>query len=58
MKPGTRVQVPVWTDTWMMGDRFGEVVRTFTHGGHERAKVLLDKSQRTKTFLVEGLREV
>jgi hypothetical protein len=25
---GTRVQIPAYTDRWMMGDRYGEVVKT------------------------------
>lgn len=24
----TRVQIPAYTDRWMMGDRFGELVKT------------------------------
>lgn len=24
----TRVEIPAYTDRWMMGDRFGEVIRT------------------------------
>ena len=25
----TRVQIPAYTDRWMMGDRFGEIVNTY-----------------------------
>ena len=56
MKIGDRVQVPVWTDTWMMGDRYGVVVKLTKkpvrskfqaiHGAHEIAHVRLDKSGR------------
>ena len=54
MKPGTRVQVPVWSDAWMMGDRFGEVVKT------ERGFVfvLMDKSSRVKRFTEGTVEEV
>lgn len=46
----TRVQIPAYTDRWMMGDRFGEIVKV-TKGRKagrrtniEIAHVLLDKS--------------
>jgi hypothetical protein len=58
----TRVQIPAYTDRWMMGDRYGNVVKTgFTRmlkrnrngktikGQWERieiAHVLLDKSNK------------
>lgn len=53
----TRVQIPVWTDRWMMGDRFGTVVKTViakagkgtdnTDALIEIAHVKLDKSGKT-----------
>jgi hypothetical protein len=27
-----RVQIPAYTDRWMMGDRYGEVVKTSRYG--------------------------
>ena len=31
-----RVQIPAYTDRWMMGDRYGEVTRTYTRKGEGR----------------------
>jgi hypothetical protein len=54
-----RVQIPAYTDRWMMGDRYGEVVKTSTMKAHkekgqhrpddevEIAHVKLDKSGKT-----------
>jgi hypothetical protein len=50
-----RVQIPAYTDRWMMGDRYGEVVDKLTsriRGMNGRAsveivKVRLDKSGKT-----------
>jgi hypothetical protein len=57
-----RVQIPAYTDRWMMGDRYGEVVKTSRYGkvgtrarlltgartvDIEIATVLLDKSGKT-----------
>lgn len=47
-----RVEIPAYTDRWMMGDRFGEVIKTYDRrirvaGGTELrtvAKVRLDTS--------------
>lgn len=44
-----RVQIPAYTDRWMMGDRYGEIVGTYVmeegeHEGEEIARVRLDKS--------------
>jgi hypothetical protein len=48
-----RVQIPVYEDRWMMGDRYGTVVKTtrrvrlHTNGQIEEiAHVLLDKSNK------------
>ena len=43
-----RVELPAWHDRWMMGDRFGVVLReTVTKKSSTRiAHVLLDKSGR------------
>ena len=51
----TRVQIPSYHDRFMMGDRFGEVLRQYdiTVDGeiHTRAKVKLDKSNRISVFI-------
>lgn len=52
-----RVQVPAYTDAWMMGDRYGNVVRVTKgkkgeHKGEEIAHVLMDKSNKVKRFLL------
>lgn len=43
----TRVQIPAYTDRWMMGDRFGELVKTTRYRGIDVAHVKLDISQKT-----------
>ena len=46
-----RVQVPAYTDAWMMGDRFGNVVKvTKAKNGDEIAHVLMDVSNKVKRF--------
>ena len=52
---GKRVQIPVYTDRWMMGDRFGKVMRvSHQHAtGKEIAHVMLDKSNRTLQFIAD-----
>ncbi len=44
----------------MMGDRYGEVVRTFNHRelGHEVAVVKLDKSGKTIRVILDDCTEV
>ncbi len=50
-----RVQIPPHTDAWMRGDKYGEVVKTFTQsftatsgyqGTREMVRVRLDKSRK------------
>jgi hypothetical protein len=69
-----RVQIPVYTDRWMMGDRYGEVTKTIkrrknfppraTVSADEMgtyvaiAYVKLDKSGKTMRFLLDDCREV
>ncbi len=55
-----RVQIPAYTDRWMMGDRYGEVVKVVRKRvkalgdeGREVAHVKLDKSGKTMTFLLD-----
>jgi len=52
---GDRVQVHPATDTWMRGDRYGEVVGLVRC---DRVKVLLDRSGRTLVFHVSNILEV
>lgn len=40
---GQRVQLPVWSDTWMRGDRYGTVVLVGTVGGRTLVKIRGDK---------------
>lgn len=59
-----RVQIPAYTDRWMMGDRYGTVIRTHVRkpgvraqllrgpGAREVALVQLDKSgKRVRVYL-------
>lgn len=56
-----RVQIPAYTDRWMMGDRYGEVVKV-THNSlpnlygepvkREIAHIKLDKSGKTMRFIL------
>jgi hypothetical protein len=57
-----RVQIPAYTDRWMMGDRYGEVIkitkkiRKAVVGGtyeNEIAHVKLDKSGKTMRFVFD-----
>jgi len=57
----TRVQIPAYTDRWMMGDRYGVIVKVTTApprrwlGGtqpREIAHVKLDKSGKTVRVLL------
>jgi hypothetical protein len=47
--PNRRVQIPTYTDRWMRGDRYGEIVKVTTRAGTETeiAHVRLDKSGKT-----------
>ena len=49
-----RVQIPVYTDRWMMGDRYGEVVKIVNQIAH----VKLDKSGKTLKFVYADCTEV
>jgi hypothetical protein len=61
-----RVQIPAYTDRWMMGDRYGcvmKVTRTRKQNGSlpaetEIAIVLLDKSGKTVRVLLADCTEV
>lgn len=63
-----RVQIPAYTDRWMMGDRYGEVVKIRRRKGrakngpedpdYEVAHVKLDKSGKTLPFMLRDCTEV
>lgn len=48
-----RVQIPAYTDRWMMGDRFGEIVKAAPHKLSDRtvAHVKLDSGKTVRVFL-------
>lgn len=50
-----RVQIPAYTDRWMRGDRYGEVVnrRNGHLGRPPEVRVLLDKSRQVIWFIEE-----
>ncbi len=59
----TRVQIPAYTDRWMMGDRYGVVVGTYVmeqgeHEGEEIARVKLDKSGKVVRVVYADCAEV
>ena len=61
-----RVQIPAYTDRWMMGDRYGEVIKTTRGKVHknrwgepeEIAHVKLDKSGKTLRVILADCQEV
>lgn len=69
-----RVEIPAYTDRWMMGDRYGAIVKIsrqrpkhavraslltkHPHAAHEIAHVKLDKSGKTLRFILDDCREV
>ena len=61
-----RVQIPAYTDRWMMGDQYGEVVKTSRRKlffknrweEHEIVHVKLDKSGKTMKFILDDCTEV
>lgn len=42
----TRVQIPAYTDRWMMGDRYGEIVRISNASPGVRASLLTSDPRR------------
>ena len=69
----TRVQIPAYTDRWMMGDRFGDLVKVTKrkagsvgvraaimagHGATEIAHVKLDKSGKTIRVILDDCKVV
>ena len=56
----TRVQIPVHTDRWMMGDRYGTLLRVTKdrRSGVEIAHVKLDKSGKVMKFIYSDCEDV
>jgi hypothetical protein len=54
MQVGQRVELHPATDAWMMGDRFGVVVKI----GRKYVHVKLDRSGRTIPFLPKNVLEI
>lgn len=54
MDKNTRVEIHPCTDLWMMGARFGNVVRV----KGAKALVKLDRYRRAVWFLIDDLKEV
>ena len=53
-----RVQIPAYTDRWMMGDRYGEVVKMVTRRTEIASRkfiahVKLDKSGKTVRVILD-----
>jgi len=46
MSPTTRVQIPAYTDRWMMGDRFGDLLKVTTARPSVRAHLLTSDPRR------------
>lgn len=56
-----RVEIPAYTDRWLMGDRFGEVLGSYVmqEGEHEGAEILrvkLDVSGRVARVVADDCR--
>lgn len=53
---GKRVQIPAWSDRWMMGDRYGVVTARFRpYDKTIRYKVKLDVSGKSVSFKPDDL---
>lgn len=55
---GRRVQIPAYTDRWMMGDRYGEIIRVKqarkgVAPHNDIAAIKLDKSGKTFRFILD-----
>jgi len=57
-----RVQIPAYTDRWMRGDRYGEVIKITERkkdgGVIKIARVKLDKSGKTIPVLLDDCTDV
>jgi hypothetical protein len=49
----TRLEIPAYTDRWMMGDRFGDLVTVGRRNGKQIAVVKLDKSGKIARYLLD-----
>ncbi len=51
-----RMQIPAYTDRWMMGDRYGDLIRVSTSRTCDRfqiAHIKLDKSGKTVRVILD-----
>lgn len=50
-----RLQIPAYTDRWMMGDRYGDLIRVTVsrHNFEQIAHVKLDKSGKTVRVMLD-----
>ena len=52
---GRRVEIPAHTDTWMRGDRYGEIQGLDASRNGECVRVRLDKSGRVVSYPLDSL---
>ena len=55
---GMRVEMPAYSDRWMMGDRYGEIVRINTKRNTSFCHVRLDKSGKVVRVHMDALKPV
>lgn len=57
---GRRVEIPAWSDWWMRGARFGEVVaeKPRLDGDGKMVRVALDAGRATGWFNADDVKEV
>lgn len=51
-----RLEIPVYSDRWMMGDRFGDLLKIVVRKEQEIAHVKLDRSGKVCRFLLADCR--
>lgn len=51
-----RIEIPVYCDRWMMGDRFGDLVKVSARNAQEVAHVKLDRSGKVVRVLLSDCR--
>ena len=55
-----RIQIPVYADDWMRGDRYGDIVGQFRRNGDlsDTYRVKLDKSGKVRRFVADDCTHV
>ncbi len=55
-----RIQVPAYTDAWMRGDRYGNIVGQFRRPGDlsDTYRVLMDKSNKVQCFVADDCEHI